>query len=56
MLKPAEEMTPTPEPETKPEPEKNPNVLPTILTILLFAGGGGFFAFKKHKGKKAETA
>ena len=67
QLKPVEETTPTPEPETKPEPdtevqepepepEKKPNVLPAILTILLLAGGGGFFAFKKLKGKKAEKA
>ena len=65
QLKPVEETTPTPEPETKPEPdtevqepepEKKPNILPAILTILLLAGGGGFFAFKKLKGKKAEKA
>lgn len=67
QLKPVEETTPTPEPETKPEPdtevqepepepEKKPNVLPAILTILLLAGGGGFYAFKKLKGKKAEKA
>ena len=65
QLKPVEEPTPTPEPETKPEsdaevqesesePEKKPNVFPAVLTILLFAGGGGFYAFKKLKGKKAE--
>lgn len=67
QLKPVEETKPTPEPETKPEtdtevqepepePEKKPNVLPAILTILLLAGGGGFYAFKKLKGKKAEKA
>ena len=65
QLKPVEETTPTPEPETKPEPdtevqepepEKKPNILPAILTILLLAGGGGVFAFKKLKGKKAEKA
>ena len=26
------------------------------MTILLLAGGGGFYAFKKLKGKKAEKA
>ena len=67
QLKPVEETKPTPEPETKPEtdtevqepepePEKKPNVLPAILTILLLAGGGGFYAFKKLKGKKEEKA
>lgn len=67
QLKPVEETKPTPEPETKPEtdtevqepepePEKKPNVLPAILTILLLAGGGSFYAFKKLKGKKAEKA
>ncbi len=42
--------------EPEPEPEKKPNVLPAILTILLLAGGGGFYAFKKLKGKKEEKA
>ena len=65
QLKPVEETKPTPEPETKPEPdteaqepepEKKPNMLPAILTILLLAGGGGFYAFKKFKDKKTEKA
>ena len=43
-------------PETEPEQEKEPNLLPAILTIVLLAAGGGFFAFKKLKGKKAEKA
>lgn len=65
QVQPVEETTPTPEPEsqpdpepempeTEPEPEKEPNLLPAILTIVLLAAGGGFFAFKKLKGKKAE--
>ncbi|MBM6825559.1 DUF4366 domain-containing protein [Mordavella massiliensis] len=45
-----------PEPEKELEPEKEPNLLPAILTIVLLAAGGGFFAFKKLKGKKAEKA
>ena len=67
QVQPVEETTPTPEPEsqpdpepempeTEPEPEKEPNLLPAILTIVLLAAGGGFFAFKKLKGKKAEKA
>lgn len=63
QLKPVEETKPTPEPETKPEtdtevqepepePEKKPNVLPAILTILLLAGGGGFYAFKNSRVRK----
>lgn len=67
QVQPVEETTPTPEPEsqpepepevpeTEPEPEKEPNLLPAILTIVLLAVGGGFFAFKKLKGKKAEKA
>lgn len=65
QIQPVEETTPTPEPESQPEPEpevpepeqeKEPNLLPAILTIVLLAAGGGFFAFKKLKGKKAETA
>ena len=53
------ESQPEPEkevPETEPEPEKEPNLLPAILTIVLLAAGGGFFAFKKLKGKKTEKA
>ena len=61
QVQPVEETTPTPEPESQPEPEpevpeKEPNLLPAILTIVLLAAGGGFFAFKKLKGKKAEKA
>ena len=67
QIQPVKETTPTPEPEsqpepepevpeTEPEPEKEPNLLPAILTIVLLAAGGGFFAFKKLKGKKAEKA
>ena len=67
QVQPVEETTPTPEPEsqsepepempeTEPEPEKEPNLLPAILTIVLLAAGGGFFAFKKLKGKKTEKA
>ena len=67
QVQPVEETTPTPEPEsqpetepevpeTEPEQEKEPNLLPAILTIVLLAAGGGFFAFKKLKGKKAEKA
>lgn len=67
QVQPVEETTPTPEPEsqsepepempeTEPEPKKEPNLLPAILTIVLLAAGGGFFAFKKLKGKKAEKA
>lgn len=67
QVQPVEETTPTPEPEsqpdpepempeTEPEPEKEPNLLPAILTIVLLAAGGGFFVFKKLKGKKAEKA
>ena len=67
QVEPVEETTPTPEaesqpepepevPETEPEQEKEPNLLPAILTIVLLAAGGGFFAFKKLKGKKAEKA
>ena len=67
QVQPVEETTPTPEPESQPEPEpevpekepepeKEPNLLPAILTIVLLAVGGGFFAFKKLKGKKAEKA
>lgn len=67
QVQPVEETTPTPEPEsqsepepempeTELEPEKEPNLLPAILTIVLLAAGGGFFAFKKLKGKKAEKA
>ena len=52
----ASDMTACAGPEPEPEPEKKPNILPAILTILLLAGGGGFFAFKKLKGKKAEKA
>ena len=65
QVEPVEETTPTPEaesqpepepevPETEPEQEKEPNLLPAILTIVLLAAGGGFFVFKKLKGKKAE--
>ena len=67
QVEPVEETTPTPEaesqpepepevPETEPEQEKEPNLLPAILTIVLLAAGGGFFAFKKLKGKKTEKA
>ena len=67
QVQPVEETTPTPEPESQPEPEpevpekepepeKEPNLLPAILTIVLLAAGGGFFAFKKLKGKKTEKA
>ncbi len=67
QVQPVEETTPTPEPEsqpetepevpeTEPEQEKEPNLLPAILTIVLLAAGGGFFIFKKLKGKKAEKA
>mgnify|MGYP005782214065 CR=1 FL=1 len=67
QVQPVEETTPTPEPEsqsepetempeTEPEPEREPNLLPAILTIVLLAAGGGFFAFKKLKGKKTEKA
>ena len=67
QVQPVEETAPTHEPEsqpepekevpeTEPEPEKEPNLLPAILTIVLLAAGGGFFAFKKLKGKKAEKA
>lgn len=67
QVQPVEETTPTPEPEsqpetepevpeTEPEQEKEPNLLPAILTIVLLAAGGGFFAFKKLKGKKTEKA
>ena len=67
QIQPVKETTPTPEPESQPEPEpevpetepeqeKEPNLLPAILTIVLLAAGGGFFAFKKLKGKKAEKA
>lgn len=67
QVQPVEEATLTPEPEsqpdpepevpeTEPDPEKEPNLLPAILTIVLLAAGGGFFAFKKLKGKKAEKA
>lgn len=56
---PKPETTPEPDPEPEvqepePKPEKKPNVLPAILTVLLLAGGGGFYAFKKLKSKKAE--
>lgn len=67
QIQPVEETTPTPEPEsqsepepempeTEPEPKKEPNLLPAILTIVLLAAGGGFFAFKRLKGKKVEKA
>ena len=67
QVEPVEETTPTPEaesqpepepevPETEPEQEKEPNLLPAILTIVLLAAGGGFFIFKKLKGKKTENA
>ena len=67
QIQPVKETTPTPEPESQPEPEpevpetepeqeKEPNLLPAILTIVLLAAGGGFFAFKKLKGKKTEKA
>ena len=67
QVQPVEETAPTHEPEsqpepekevpeTEPEPEKEPNLLPAILTIVLLAAGGGFFAFKKLKGKKTEKA
>lgn len=67
QVEPVEETTPTPEaesqpepepevPETEPEQEKEPNLLPAILTIVLLAASGGFFIFKKLKGKKTENA
>ena len=56
QVQPVEETAPTHEPESQPEPEKEPNLLPAILTIVLLAAGGGFFAFKKLKGKKTEKA
>ena len=67
QVQPVEETAPTHEPEsqpepekevpeTEPEPEKEPNLLPAILTIVLLAAGGGFFIFKKLKGKKTEKA
>ena len=46
-----------PEPEAaKPEPEKitKPNMIPAILALMVLAGGGGFFAFKKLQAKKKE--
>ena len=54
----------TPEPvETEPEPEvtepapvekPKTNMIPAILALLVLAGGGGFFAFKKLQEKKKE--
>lgn len=56
---PKPEPTPEPKPdpevqEPEPKPEKKPNALPAILTVLLFVGGGSFYAFKKLKSKKTE--
>lgn len=45
----------TPEPEVvEPEPveQKKPNVLPSLILIVVLVAGGGFFAFQKLKGKK----
>lgn len=38
------------EPET--EPQKKLNVFPAIVTVILFAAGGGFYLWKKFKEKK----
>ena len=67
QINPIEETMPTPtlkaeselnveteasEPET--EPQKNLNVFPAIVTVVLFAAGGGFYLWKKFKEKKSK--
>ena len=56
MLRPiVEETEPEPEPiPVEPEPEKRLSMLPAVLTLFLFAGIGGFFAYKKWQEKQAQ--
>lgn len=56
MLRPiVEEPEPEPEPiPVEPEPEKKPSVLPAVLTLFLFAGIGGFFAYKKWQERQVQ--
>ncbi len=58
MFRPiVEEPEPEPEPEpipVEPEPEKKPSMFPAVLTLFLFAGIGGFFAYKKWQEKQAQ--